>query len=62
MDKNIQYVTEAKEHHECSEVEYQDYMESMEYMLDKQLNRLKQTSTNNKLIQDYQNKIFALFD
>lgn len=61
IDKNIGYVLDAKEHHECSEAEYESYLESMEYLLDKQLKRLSELSCNDKLIESYKKKVFNLF-
>ena len=61
IDKNIGYVLDAKEHHECSEAEYESYLESMEYLLDKQLKKLSELSCNEKLIESYRKKVFNLF-
>lgn len=61
IDKNIGYVLDAKNNHECSQVEYESYLESMEYLLDKQIKRLSELSCNKKLIESYRKKIFDLF-
>lgn len=61
IDKNIRYVEDAKAHHTCSEVEYQDYLYRMAYLLDKQLIRLQSLSTNKKLIENYKNRVHRLF-
>lgn len=61
IDKNIEYVLDAKEHHECSEAEYESYLQSMEYLLDKQLKKLAELSCNKTLIESYKKKVFDLF-
>ena len=57
IDKNIEYILDAKNHHECSEKEYQSYLIRMYDLLDEQISKLKSISCNHKLILRYENKV-----
>ena len=60
IDTTITYVGEAKEHHSCSEEEYNQYLEKMYKKLDNMLEKLKQISNNKKLISKYEKKVEEL--
>lgn len=61
MDYEIGYVEDAKKKHYCSEQEFQEYMHRMASALDRRLNKLKEISSNQKLIDTYTKKIDKLF-
>lgn len=60
IDTTITYVEEAKEHHSCDEEEYNQYLEKMHKKLDNMLEKLKQISSNKKLISKYEKKVEEL--
>lgn len=57
IDKAITYVKEAKEHHTCSEEEYNQYLYRMYRKLDNMIEKLRQISCNKKLINKYEKKV-----
>lgn len=57
IDTTITYVNEAKEYHSCSEEEYNEYLCVMYRKLDNMLKKLKQISSNSKLINKYEKKV-----
>jgi predicted aldo/keto reductase-like oxidoreductase len=57
IDITIAYVEEAKEYHSCSESEYNQYLEKMYRKLDNMVKKLKQVSSNKKLISKYEKKV-----
>lgn len=60
IDTAITYVEEAKKHHSCSEAEYNQYLGKMYGKLDNMLEKLKQISSNKKLISKYEKKVEEL--
>ena len=60
IDTTITYVEEAKKHHSCGEEEYNQYLEKMHKKLDNMLEKLKQISSNKKLISKYEKKVEEL--
>ena len=60
IDTAITYVDEEKKHHYCSEAEYNQYLEKMYKKLDNMLEKLKQISSNKKLISKYEKKVEEL--
>ena len=60
IDTAITYVEEAKKHHSCSEAEYNQNLEKMYKKLDNMLEKLKQISSNKKLISKYEKKVEEL--
>lgn len=57
IDSSITYVNEAKNHHSCSEKEYNEYLSIMYRKLDNMLKKLKKISSNSKLISKYEKKV-----
>lgn len=57
IDNNIHYIQDAKEHHNCSEQKYNDYLMKMYCLLDRQLDKLKSISCNLNLISRYEKKV-----
>lgn len=60
IDSTITYVKEANEYHSCSESEYNQYLEKMYRKLDNMVKKLKQVSSNEKLISKYEKKVEEL--
>ena len=54
LDRELGYVADAKAHHECSEDEYNAYMEHMEKRSMAQLTELRRISSNKVLISKYE--------
>lgn len=61
IDRELGYVADAIAHHECSEEEYQKYIADMKDLESRRLNRIKEISTNQKLIKRYEYKIADAF-
>lgn len=61
IDRELGYVADAIAHHECSEEEYHKYIADMKDLESRRLNRIKEISTNQKLIKRYENKIADAF-
>lgn len=62
MDKNIKYVNEAIENKTSFDNDmFSAYIEKMRNKLNRQVNSLKQISSNNKLIAKYEKKVNDLF-
>lgn len=62
MEKNLIYISEAKEskdQHE--EAKYNEYMEMMKTKLQKQLAELRRISSNKKLVANYETKVSKAF-
>lgn len=57
IDDNIYYIQDAKRHHNCSEEEYNQYLDKMYSKLDRQIEKLKSISCNTKLINTYIKKV-----
>lgn len=61
IDRELGYVADAIAHHECSKEEYQKYIADMKDLESRRLNRLKEISTNTRLIKKYEKKIADAF-
>lgn len=57
IDEDIAYIKDAKNHHECSEDEYNAYLIKMYALLDGRISALKSISCNHKLIDKYERKV-----
>ena len=61
IDKELGYVADAIAHHERIEQEYTKYIADMKDLEQRRLNRIKELSTNDKLISKYEAKIAKAF-